>query len=129
MTSFGITEFATRDACLERMVPSNLRKIISDRDKATDELEKLRSEVKRLKIKCGEEPLDNEKVLCSDPSDPNVTRIQYSTCPWCGNSNRYCYDNIVGHWLTQDCPHCNKPYQALLSQINFVRSRKVHENT
>ncbi|MGC7043114.1 hypothetical protein ACP0I1_22325 [Pseudomonas aeruginosa] len=40
-------EFARRDDCLERMVPSDLRLLISERDKAEAETQALREEVAR----------------------------------------------------------------------------------
>ncbi|HHW2794420.1 TPA: hypothetical protein ACUUDJ_001006 [Pseudomonas aeruginosa] len=40
-------EFARRDDCLERMVPSDLRLLISERDKAEAEAQALREEVAR----------------------------------------------------------------------------------
>ncbi|NTT99385.1 hypothetical protein [Pseudomonas aeruginosa] len=42
-------EFARRDDCLERMVPSDLRLLISERDKAEAEAQALREEVAALK--------------------------------------------------------------------------------
>ena len=41
-------EFARRDDCLERMVPSDLRLLISERDKAEAEAQALREEVAKL---------------------------------------------------------------------------------
>lgn len=44
-------EFARRDDCLERMVPSDLRLLISERDKAEAEAQALREEVAALRAR------------------------------------------------------------------------------
>ncbi|VEF98778.1 hypothetical protein [Pseudomonas aeruginosa] len=44
-------EFARRDDCLERMVPSDLRILISERDKAEAETQALREEVAKLRAR------------------------------------------------------------------------------
>ena len=48
--------FSTRDDCLDRMVPSDLRKLVVERDQAEEQVIKLREEAARLRA-------ENERLI------------------------------------------------------------------
>lgn len=49
MPDYITFDFATRDDCLDQMVPSDLRKLITERDQAKEEVVKLRKDVALLR--------------------------------------------------------------------------------
>ena len=62
--------FSTRDDCLEQMVPSDLRKLVVERDQAEEQLLKLREEAARLRAENERLSIGNRRYEIARRLDP-----------------------------------------------------------